>query len=181
MTINELFDKQKELDDYILTELRKRTGEDIKQIDVINEETVALYVELGEFLEEKDKNRKLFEYVDILHFLLSIGNAFKIKFEEDTKFEAEYNDTKTNDMSFGKFVAAELFIQHFSKFINYCAEFKYWKTNKTINKKEQLVLYVDSFISFMYMGNAFGYTSEEILNAYIEKHQENKDRQVRGY
>jgi len=80
MNVKELLEKQKKLDDFILKEL------DINYKDRLNSLILALVVEIGEMANEirafkywskkapSPKEVVLDEFVDCLHFMLSIAN-----------------------------------------------------------------------------------------------------------
>lgn len=176
--MNKLFNKQKKLDDLIvITNLSKRVGKTVTHKQLINQRMLSVYVELGEFIKEKDHNLKKGEYIDILHFLLSSGLALEIdkeisKYDINTLYaqavERNYNDAINN------------FQIKFSDFCNNVRSFKYWSIDRTprpnIGKK-----YYKCFLALFDLAKTMGYTAEDIINAYEEKNRENYYRQESNY
>lgn len=122
MTLEKLYEMQKELDKYIID---KRYNDKLKELgydevpifsgndkSFLSDRILALFTEVGEFANatrcfkywssksSESKERLLDEYVDMLHFFLSIGNtmgftpeevgqAYKKKWEENFKRQEE--------------------------------------------------------------------------------------------
>jgi len=96
MQLKELFQMQKELDQYIVDKsIPGGCGEIPGDAECfLTDRILALSVEVGEFANatrcfkywsikpSEPKERLLDEYVDILHFWLSIGNTMKFTAEE---------------------------------------------------------------------------------------------------
>ena len=93
--LEELFELQSDLDKYIV---EKSIGcVDHNDMDFLNDRILALFTEVAEFANAsrcfkywskkspESKERLLDEYVDILHFYLSIGNTMKFSPEEVEK------------------------------------------------------------------------------------------------
>ena len=168
MNINPLFKKQAELDAYI------GESKGIKMEDKKTERVLALLVEWGEFLncvpflfkywksnQAMNRDEALEEYVDNLHFLLSIGN--------DHGF-TEYEHTKINnhaDMKLIVFGITNIISRIGSSLI----------TRGKVNKGD----YDKLLDNFIYFGNQLGFTENEILTSYELKHAENYSRQQRNY
>lgn len=160
-----LFDMQKQLDDHI-NEVRKLSGEDVMQ-----ERMLALLVEIGEFANEtrcfkfwsskpmSEKKIVLFEFVDCMHFLLSIGNYSGFTYSDGVK------------MDFVKYRNVELttlFINFFHSVVRF--------------RNEPLPLYYVDMWSYLFsIGEALEFTEQDMLNAYIEKNEVNFERQASGY
>lgn len=104
MDLKELYEKQRTLDDLILRTQFNIDGRfDISEAhkQFITERQLAAFVELGELCNEIEsfkywkKNKKnnrekqLKEYVDLLHFFLSIGNTMEFTYDE---IENAYNE-----------------------------------------------------------------------------------------
>src|SRR5690625_2629730 len=157
MNLNTLFKKQKQLDDYI--------GK-TKDIDMENykyERVIALQVEFNELLNElpflfkywsrKKMNREkaLEEYVDGIHFILSIGNDFGIT-------EYEYEAPVVHDMRTLAMGINNMITRIYSN-----------------GNYEELV---DHYLLF---GEKLGFAWEEIEQAYNAKHEVNYERQANGY
>ena len=97
MNFNKLLDVQRELDKYIAEK------KNIKIEDYKTERLIALQVEFNELLNEipflfkywtnkkMDRTKTLEEFVDVLHFILSIGNDYEIK-------DYEYTTPEVHDM-----------------------------------------------------------------------------------
>jgi len=98
MTLTELYEKQKQLDQLIVDGINN-IDLDGNDIIFLSDRITALGVEVSEFANEveafkywkrnkrSDKEKQLSEYVDILHFWLSIGNTMKF---EPLEVEAAY-------------------------------------------------------------------------------------------
>lgn len=108
MELCEFYKKQKELDTMIL---QKRFGRpnsklhDIAHSMVLNERIIALFVEIGELCNEaeswkywkehkrNDREKQLKEYVDVMHFFLSIGNTLGFEPHEiENAYSEVYED-----------------------------------------------------------------------------------------
>ena len=153
----ELIKAQAELDNHIALE------KSIYMPDKIIERIIALQVEFNELLNEiphifkywsnKKMNREkaLEEYVDGLHFLLSIANDLGIK-------DYEYKQPKTYDLR-----VLVLGINNMISRLPQSKEFQqlmdhYWKFGQQLN-----------------------FTEDEIVQAYYSKNEVNHARQVEGY
>lgn len=98
MTLTELYEKQKQLDQLIVDGINN-IDLDGNDIIFLSDRITALGVEVSEFANEveafkywkqnkrSNKEKQLSEYVDILHFWLSIGNTMKF---EPLEVEAAY-------------------------------------------------------------------------------------------
>ncbi|WP_459198628.1 dUTP diphosphatase [Bacillus subtilis] len=112
-----------------------------------------------------ESNPLLEEYVDCLHFILSIGN--RIGINNDTTIQqimrrAEERELETN-ISIGK---------AFSHLISLVFGFYFSIDDWT---------YVRSFERFLNLGKLLGFSSEQIEAAYMEKNAVNHQRQKEGY
>ncbi|MFJ7697326.1 dUTP diphosphatase [Lysinibacillus fusiformis] len=161
MNIQQLFMMQKELDDFI------EQNQNIQQ-DVFQEKGLALMVELAELANEtrcfkfwstKGPSAReviLEEYVDSIHFILSLGllkNYTTIEkwpvIEEQRHLTATFLETQ------GAILA----------FIQQPTEDRYlaiWRC-------------------YGLLAYNLGFTFEDVVRAYIEKNQENYNRQRTGY
>lgn len=162
MNLEKLFSLQGELDKHIAKE------HDLSGVNLFDKKLLALLVELGEFANEtrcfkfwskkgpSERSVMLEEYVDGLHFILSLG---LIKNYEDI----------TLDCSTSRFEDGTLgFLDLYKKAI-------YFKDNQS---KEA---YIDLFQSFIDLGSFFGFSSLDMENAYLDKNKENHRRQENGY
>lgn len=103
-----------------------------------------------------ESNPLLEEYVDCLHFILSIGN--------DMYFSQYYNNEY--DMSLNKSTAtADCF------------------TNIFIMASEinSFTCYDETLDAFLDLGNSLGFSAKQIEEAYWKKYEINKQRQKNGY
>ena len=159
MDLNKLSDLQAELDIHISLE---------KQVihkNHIKEKAIALCVELGELLNERpmifkywstktgDRDKALTEYVDMLHFLLSYGNAIKFDFST-YKYKAP-NVPDQRDLILGLFsmFATLPYIGQFEKVLNH----------------------------YLLLADKLNFTQAEIETAYLVKNEINYARQNNGY
>ncbi|QXW81063.1 dUTP diphosphatase [Bacillus sp. LJBS17] len=119
----------------------------------------------GQTAKEYYKNPLLEEYVDCLHFILSIGN--RIGINNDTAIQqimrqAEERELETN-IGIGK---------TFSHLISLVFGFYFSIDDWT---------YVRSFERFLNLGKLLGFSSEQIEAAYMDKNAVNHQRQQEGY
>jgi len=129
---------------------------------------IALFVELGELLNElptkfkhwkasaaDNRVKALVEYVDCLHFALSIHNYYHVKIDTD----------------------------QFEQMHNYNYAFK--QTNEYYTIYELLEKIASSKVITLHyvlaLGYKLGFTWEEIYNAYKEKNKVNYERLKSGY
>lgn len=172
MTIKELLDKQKELDNIIENNC---SNAEIYSKEFINENLLALIVEIAEFQNEHEKAARLTEYVDILHFMLSIGNSLKIKSIIINKELCEFY----SQLCFNVIDTLTYYVEC-CKLANSIKSFKYW-SKQDICTSNLTTAWIDLFISFLNLGYAENYTSIQIEKAYLEKYNINLTRQTEGY
>lgn len=161
MKLQELFAMQAELDRFI----QSNRG---VQEDVFRKKGLALLVELGELANEtrcfkfwstkgaSERDVILEEYVDSIHFLLSLG------IEKNLDMLKEWPD------HIGEPDLTELFIgtqRHILEFLE-----DYSMSN-----------YQDIWSWYGGIAHVLGFTYEDILEAYVAKNQTNYDRQNEGY
>jgi dimeric dUTPase (all-alpha-NTP-PPase superfamily) len=164
--MEKLFQKQRQLDTYI-EEKRNVTAE-----EVLEEKLLAFIVETGELANEvrcfkfwsskgpSDKAVILEEYVDGLHFLLSIGNTLSekpefVQSENTTEEGTEKEKTKA-----------------FLELTNLTSALYNEKTGNA---------YQETFRAYISLAGLLGYTWEDVLAAYESKNQENYSRQDNNY
>ena len=187
MNLNKLFELQKELDQHIIRE------KGLQRQDLLDKKILALQVELGELaqnwrgfkfwsedqeprtevyygkLEIPDvgtyTNPLLEEYIDCLHFVLSIGNDINIDLKKAIAFF------------------------HKKKMPNIIDQFM-WTNYKITNlyrcyrdegKGYMGYDYVHLMNSLIGLGEMLGFTWEQIEKAYLEKNKINHQRQENGY
>src|SRR5690625_218411 len=102
------------------------------------------------------ENPLLEEYVDCLHFILSIGNDIGIK------LKGELPSSLVN----------YTVLDSFSNIFYYVARFSELKTS---------LLYKNFLITFVHLGKRLGFTWDEIEQAYYAKNKINHKRQEQGY
>lgn len=161
MNLQELFAMQAELDRFI----QSNRG---VQEDVFRKKGLALLVELGELANEtrcfkfwstkgaSDRDVILEEYVDSIHFLLSLG------IEKNLDMLKEWPD------HIGELDLTELFIGTQRQILEFLDDYS-------------MSNYQDIWSWYGGIAHVLGFTYEEILNAYIAKNQTNYDRQNEGY
>lgn len=185
MELIRLYDTQRELDAHILN-----NHEELKGQDNLDWKVLALQVELGECANEWrgfkkwSNNRKprthelikvgengtrktnplLEEYVDCLHFILSIGLEIGI---------AVYtiNDNLSKPERYGD----KSIIKRFSSLIGSI------NTLLIIRPHVRAGVYKSIFDDFVKLGYQLGFAWEQIEQAYFDKNKVNHERQLTGY
>ena len=161
MNLDELFKLQMELDKKIVEQhaLQNRS--------LVSEKTLALQVEIGELANEtrcfkywstkkpSDKNVILEEYVDCIHFLLSIGLEFSFT---DISVDAVLSEAKLTDQFISIYIDLNDFI--------ICSSKDHYST---------------LFEDFLSLGLSIGFSEEDILEHYLLKNNINHERQASGY
>ncbi len=156
-----LFSMQKKLDTYI------SDNHNLDEKDLFEERFLALLVELGELANEtrcfkfwsnkpkSDTSIILEEYVDNIHFLMSIGLQKGFTFSE-----IEYPTTYRGET-----------IQ-FNYVFQACLEFY---TNQSEEK------YMNMFKEYLLLAELLGFSEQDIQKAYDKKNEVNYERQEQGY
>lgn len=111
------------------------------------------------------KNPLLEEYVDCLHFILSIGNELGIG--------AEHEKMK-------KFVRMEK-LEHSTVTELFTGAFEEFSRLATLRGLIDEMNYVFGFLRFLNIGANLGFTWEQIEQAYYDKNKVNFERQANGY
>ena len=159
----ELLSKQ-----YILDETIRVKHGYVKQ-ELISKKIISLEVELSEFaneirffkfwsLKDADYKNALTEYVDALHFYLSIA----IDFDIDFNMSNESDIGKDSDL-LGTYIRC-----------------KKWSLDIYTNPEPSIVWHL-AFCWFWSLGQKVGFTEDEIYKEYMEKNSENHRRQEQGY
>lgn len=163
MDVLQLFKLQKELDERILSEHH------LESQNLLEEKTLALLVEVGELANEtrcfkywskkpaSERSIVLEEYVDGLHFILSIG----IDLGVDKNF-LFYKCTQTSKS------AVQLFLDVYTKVI-------------TFHEQASITNYIELFTSFILLGEALDFSQDDMEKAYLAKNEKNHKRQNEGY
>jgi len=184
MNLQRLFEIQAELD----LEIIEKKG--LQGKDLLPERILALQVELGECANEwrgfkfwsEDQeprtigqpkmlpkhsggsgewytpNPLLEEYVDVLHFVLSIGNHHLTDEEKSYEVHDMILPSVTHQFT-------ELLMVDWSRSDDTCGAYRYNTGLKM----------------FVALGEMFGFTWEEIEQAYLDKNKINHERQANGY
>ncbi|GGJ48655.1 dUTP diphosphatase [Virgibacillus salexigens] len=171
MNLNKLFEIQKELDTKIVNE------HNLQDQDLLPKKILALQVELGELANEwrgfkfwsKDQEPRNFwtprlpeadsplleEYVDCLHFILSIG-----------LHDQRFTRLKVTQRKMDSVVDQFLYLG------NKVSDFACFRTRGNF---QQIINY------FFGLGELLGFTREQIEHAYLDKNKVNHERQENGY
>lgn len=156
-----LFMMQEQLDRHIESE------HGLRNEDLTNEKLLALEVEVGELANEtrcfkfwsikppSEKAVILEEYVDGLHFILSLGLTFGYR-----PTEKELSEQREGLVA--EFLAAFDCITAF-------------------RRQSNADRYSELFFTYMALGEQLGFVEEDIHSAYEKKNQVNHTRQESGY
>lgn len=163
MNLSKLYDMQRALDEYIEQENH------VANENLLSHKLLALLVELGElanetrcfkFWSKKGPSKKeiiLEEYVDGIHFLLSIG--LELKFDSFTQIKEPASTSY--DLT--------------DQFLAVYEAFHHLKKEKTLSSYEK------AWEEYVLLANMLGFSTEDIERAYIEKNEVNYKRQREGY
>lgn len=161
MNWDTLFSMQKNLDDYIAK------NHHLEGQVLLEERFLALLVELGELANEtrcfkfwSTKSRSdteviLEEYVDNIHFLLSIGLHKGYEFSQIDHSIGEESETKAFNQVFAK-----------------CLEFYHHQSEEN---------YLHMFRGYLHLAKLLGFSENDIIEAYHKKNEVNYERQETGY
>lgn len=167
MNFAKLYELQRQLDERIITE-RNLQGDDLLENTVL-----ALQVELGECAnewrgfkhwsndQEPRKEKMLEEYIDCLHFYLSLARQLGLNGKKFTY--PNYNEIHT---------LAKLFKDSMSII---------GKIEDDDCADENICLFFESWQRFCRIGRKLGYTFETLEAAYLTKNAINHERQANGY
>ncbi|MFC3040069.1 dUTP diphosphatase [Virgibacillus xinjiangensis] len=161
MEWEQLYRMQEELDKYI------EEQRNLREINVFEEKCLALLVEVGELANEtrcfkfwsnkrrSGKGRILEEYVDGIHFILSLGLEKGYRYSGGDK--SKHRSTETGQ---------------FNTVFQTCTNFQQHPSPST---------YDELFASYLQLGSLLGFTREDIQQAYMKKNEVNYTRQEEGY
>ncbi len=164
MNLDKLFALQQQLDDRI------RNEHGLEDSDLFMDKVLALYVEIGELANETrcfkywsnkppaDKETILEEYVDGLHFILSLG--LELELNKDIPHFATVNHEATT--------LTGLFLQ-----------VVYAINELKQNRSKEAYWYLMTV--FFELGEALGFAESDIEQAYLAKNEVNHQRQDEGY
>lgn len=162
MDVQKLFEMQKGLDSYI------ESKHGLQNEPLLKKKVLAFLVELGELANETrcfkfwsvkpPSERKIIleEYVDGLHFLLSIGIEMDVTTLPVLNVEALEEDVTSQ------------FLQLFQDIS---------RMNEQMTQDE----YTQLFTRYVGLGLSLQFTMEEIYDAYMSKNEVNHQRQNEGY
>jgi dimeric dUTPase (all-alpha-NTP-PPase superfamily) len=168
MNVKKLAEMQKVLDERIVQE-HKLAGKDLEENKIL-----ALLVEICELANEtrcfkhwstkgpSEQSILLEEYVDSLHFFLSIANSHE--FDVDHLYKAYEKDFEY-----------EIEISLVSAFKEIMAKILLMEKRKTPYH------YIDAFSAYLNIGKMLGFNWEQIEDAYMKKNKINHKRQDTGY
>ncbi|MCR8613377.1 MAG: dUTP diphosphatase [Mycoplasma sp.] len=164
ISFKEIQEKQKELDAFILQKISSVENEKL-----FLDRIIALLVEFGEFLNERkdfkywsitknvNKDAQLEEYIDCLHFILSIANIINY----DVEIEYSESDKTLKELYLDLF--------NFSVKLN---------TKDVEERKKNLALLV---VAYMQVAEKVGFTEKEIFSMYKTKNEINYKRAKSKY
>ncbi|MDV2684818.1 dUTP diphosphatase [Alkalihalophilus lindianensis] len=162
MNLKKLFETQEQLNDRILSEHK------LENHDLFAEKQLAFLVELSELANEtrcfkywskkgpSSKSTILEEYVDGLHFVLTLGLSLGY-----TTFGQSKNSSKERTLT-------EQFL-----YVMEC--------NHLLNEKQTEASFHELAQSFLTLGSLLGFGEDEIEQAYFKKNEVNHQRQDQGY
>jgi dimeric dUTPase (all-alpha-NTP-PPase superfamily) len=164
LKLQSLFEMQNELD------RRIERDRGLENVDLIDKKILALQVELGElandtrcfkFWSSKPPSERgviLEEFVDGLHFLLSLGIILPYEVPQQMQVPE---------------LLEENLVEAFLKVYEDLSVLK--------NNRDDVNNYVNLMEDYLLIGRLLGFTAEEINDAYLSKNQVNHTRQDQGY
>ncbi|MCV0023434.1 dUTP diphosphatase [Bacillus sp. XT-2] len=183
MNLQKMFEMQKALDERIIKE-KGLEGQDLLpnlilalQVELAEcanewrgfkhwsndrEPRICVIDKKGQTAKEYYKNPLLEEYVDCLHFILSIGNRIGYAHE---------NLGKWTDFTI---------VNQFNHLFGYASDL-YKAIHEDWFEEKLFDTYDEFFAGFIGLGKMFGLTHEQIEAAYMEKNAVNHQRQQEGY
>jgi dimeric dUTPase (all-alpha-NTP-PPase superfamily) len=162
MNYLKLFEMQKDLD----SKIEKQHG--LQEESLLEKKILALLVEVGELANETrcfkfwslkppaETSVILEEYVDGIHFILSIG--IEIGMTENYEFELSDEEISLT--------------AHFVRVYEKISQF---------DKSHSEEHYLELFQQYLLLGKVLGFSAEKIEAAYVKKNEVNHDRQKQGY
>jgi dimeric dUTPase (all-alpha-NTP-PPase superfamily) len=177
MLMKELYAKQSSLDEFI----RRIKNITIPEEKLLSKVCLAALVELGEFAaERKNREKALYEYVDLFHFLLMINNILKLDWMVLYEFEDMYTSSQFPLKTSREVETIDVF-ESLTKLANKTRCFKYWSNKGPEDKLRLTDEYAVTMFNFMALGNYMKFTVQEVLEAYENKRNENFKRQEENY
>jgi dimeric dUTPase (all-alpha-NTP-PPase superfamily) len=163
MQLAKLFHMQKALDTHI------EEKHNLQDEDLFDRKVLALLVEIGELANEtrsfkfwsvkpsSDKEVILEEFVDGVHFILSLGL--------ECGFDAEQIDLNEQESS----------LNVTEQFLNVYDMISFFQKSKSLDD------YIRLFESYLQLASLLGFSYEEIERAYFHKNEVNYQRQQNNY
>ncbi|RFU65951.1 dUTP diphosphatase [Peribacillus glennii] len=164
MNLAKLFEMQAALDRHI------ETSHGLEKEDLVERKVLALLVELGELANEtrcfkfwsvkgpSAEETILEEYVDGIHFILSLGIVRSFQ-EAVTDWDSEESTQKELT---GQFLVL-------------------YDAINTYRMKQTREAYRRLFMEYINLGGMLGFGADKVETAYFEKNQVNFERQEQGY
>ncbi|MGL4647559.1 MAG: dUTP diphosphatase [Mycoplasmoidaceae bacterium] len=162
INLNEILKIQDQLDNYI------ESNHQLNKADLLSRKKLALIVELAELCNEvrsfkfwslkasSPKKIILDEFVDCLHFILSIGLFYQLEsFDYEIKIKAQKD----------KLALSNFFMDLISEV-------------KDLDSQKKVISFMLQLFELAY---DLGLTFDEIVNAYLEKNKVNYQRQIENY
>ncbi|MCA1056394.1 dUTP diphosphatase [Rossellomorea aquimaris] len=162
MKIEELLHMQKDLDQHIESE------HGLEDEDLVDKKILALLVEAGELANEtrsfkfwskkapSEKSIILEEYVDGIHFILSLG------------LEIGLEEIDVNEQHAGGEDLNEQFLHVFKSIVEFREE-------RSVNH------FFTMFNQYLLLGEVLGFSRDDVYHAYLNKNKVNYERQKEGY
>ncbi|RAK21286.1 dimeric dUTPase (all-alpha-NTP-PPase superfamily) [Anoxybacillus vitaminiphilus] len=163
MDLQKLYSMQRMLDERI------ETQHGLQDENLVEKKMLALLVEIGELANETrcfkfwslkppaSLEKVLEEYVDGLHFILSLGLEFNFVYTVG-KIKKKTED----DSLVGQFLRVFQAVTEFQQ-------------TKSLEAYERL------FTNYLQLGEHLGFTNEQIEQAYMKKNEVNHERQNQNY
>ncbi len=163
MNDQKLFAMQKGLDEHI------ETKHELQEEDLFERKVLALLVELGELANEtrcfkfwslkpsSPQQTVLEEYVDGVHFILSLG--IECGFEHELDYSSSVKTKASLTEQF-------LFV---------------FELVSTFRASKSLADYKQLFQAYIQLGELLGFDSKDTEKAYVDKNEVNYERQKQGY
>lgn len=166
MDFTSLFQKQRELDYHI------ETKHGLENENLLSRKLLAFHVEVGElanetrcfkFWSEKGPSPDIIileEYVDGLHFLMSVGIV--LMYDDVTTFSYPSLEKQSKEQLVDCF-------------------FNVLEGITSLRIEQSRLVYDRLFSDYLLLGAALGFSKSDILNAYHKKNEVNYERQEKGY
>ncbi|MET3682603.1 dimeric dUTPase (all-alpha-NTP-PPase superfamily) [Alkalibacillus flavidus] len=157
-----LYRMQAELDQHIMNAIPQTKDE------IYDDKVLALYVEIGELANEtrcfkywsqkgpSDRETILEEYVDGIHFILSIGLDLGFHFDDEVLDIPNVDRLTTGFQSV-------------------------YSAIERLKQSKDRVDYDRLMNQYLALGHVLSFSTDDIVQAYIDKNEKNHERQEQGY